>query len=109
MRQPTHNPQRGPVRALLELLAEHPELPALKWDIANDGVLRGYLHGTDVNSEAKAWADALSYEMAAPFGYRYNDADRAFQSIHMVWRDVQLSLSFYSDEFSHLAQLAVAA
>lgn len=107
--QPTHNPQRGAARALLELLTEYPQLPALKWDIANDGVLRGHLHGDDVNSEAQAWANALGYEMAAPFGYRYNNADRAFQTIHLVWRDVQLSLSFYSNEFAHLAQMAVAA
>jgi hypothetical protein len=98
MIQPTHNPQRGPARALLEILTEHPELPALTWGITADGVLRGHVMDIDATGAAHAWASMLGYNLDAPFGYRWNDADRALQSIHTMWRDVPVELTFHSDQ-----------
>lgn len=107
--KPTHNPQRGPAQALLELLTEHPELPSLTWNIASDGILRGNLHGADVHDVAQLWAGTLGYDLDGPFGYRFPSASRAFQAIHMVWRDVELYLGFYSEATAYPELLAVAS
>lgn len=108
MIQPTHNPQAGPARALLELLTEHPELPVMNWQILGNGALMGSLHGlgrADLDTEVAAWAEFLNTK-ASGVSYLFEQEMRSFRSLYATWRDIGLSLAFYAPAADEVEQVA---
>ena len=92
----THNPQRGPALALVELLNHN--LPAMRWDIAQDGTLTGSLHQADTRDAVAAWSAFLEAKPTTPMTYTYNDELHSWQHMSSTWCDVKLWLAFYSSE-----------
>ena len=93
----THNPQRGPAQALLELLTEHPNLPHLNWSIPpNDTTLHANLLCSDARHAVTSWSQALGCDPWEPFTYEREGVPHTSQHIVTTWRDVNVTLSFYS-------------
>lgn len=89
----TPNPQLSPLTALMQLVKENPELPALRWSVDRDGYLMGDLL---VDEDART----VMAEFVAVFGgeptesrYRSGNAQRFMAWLPTTWRDVRLSVT----------------
>jgi hypothetical protein len=111
MIQPTHNPQHGPARALLELLTEYPELPQLSWNInIADSDLRGELYGPEAPAAFAAWAAALEAKPWEPLTFWADNGELlTSHRFATTWRNVRVSVGFYSSAEAGRATGAVAA
>lgn len=83
--------QRGPAVALAQLLSEHPELPAIRWELAADGHLSGlsmYME-TDIRPVAAAYAAVLG---GVPDVRWHEDTELCTAWLWTTWRDVPVSI-----------------
>ncbi|MGW3192156.1 hypothetical protein ACWDBT_30430 [Streptomyces ardesiacus] len=89
--------QHGAAVALVQLLEEHPTLPALSWRISNHKHLASTLSGSATHVEdprpvVAAWAEALGVEVTEkPFLYE-DDAEYVEFAVTRVWRDVPVQI-----------------
>jgi hypothetical protein len=84
--------QRGPAVALAQLLSEHPELPAIRWELAADGHLSGlsmYMEA-DVRPVAAAYAVVLG---GVPDTRWHEDTELCTSWLYTTWRDVPVSIT----------------
>lgn len=98
-------PQLAPAMALAQLLQEHPELPAVDWQVSSTGFFSGtFTSDEDARPVAEAYAAVLGGE---PLSYTYSrsgDVRQAFQ-LQTVWRDVRFDV-WLSGSVSVAAQVA---
>lgn len=89
------NPQQSAATALLQLITEHPELPALAWSIGESGHLAGSAFGlADLDAVAAAYREVFGEELA--FGSFVSQSDgRRYRvtSFYPVWRDVKFYIT----------------
>lgn len=87
------NPQLGPATALVQLLTEHPELPAVSWDIqiGDRPVLHGHIHYGDMDA-LRVYAEALGGSIRPVRDFEL--AGRPVRSHYLttVWRDVPVEV-----------------
>lgn len=94
---PIRSPQHGPAVALVELLAEHPELPALDWSLRPNGNLTGYLYDLpNLNAAVGAFravlgGSTLESEHATELGTRWFAVQ-----LFTTWRDVEVHITLGS-------------
>lgn len=95
--KPHASPQLTSAAALQQLLADHPDLPPLKWSISPAGALRGELweHGDNTAAFA-AYAHVLGGARYA-VDYEYGGVRRISQYLHTTWRDVKVTVDVGSD------------
>ncbi|WP_329131421.1 hypothetical protein OG552_10165 [Streptomyces sp. NBC_01476] len=85
--------QAGPLMALMQLVQENPDLPAVRWSLAADGFLMGDLM---VDEDARPIMAAF----VAVFGgqptesrYSHLGVERFSLWLPTTWRDVRLSVT----------------
>lgn len=86
-------PQLGPATALVQLLQEHPDLPAAGWSI--DSViptLHGHLHEGGMAALA-AYAAVLGGSVRAGHEYVYGGERLRSHRVAAVWRDVRVEVA----------------
>lgn len=92
MKKPT---QTGAALALVQLLQEHPELPAANWSVNHyEPALVGYLQGDSATFDALTeWAHVLGGSIC-PRGNDYECAGKRLRShvLTSLWRDVRVEL-----------------
>ncbi|NUS79128.1 MAG: hypothetical protein HOV70_23415 [Streptomyces sp.] len=82
-------PQLGPATALVQLLTEHPNLPAAEWSMGSvTAELRGFVYGSGMEALA-LYADVLGGSIRAAQS-TYEDQGRQVRAhrLSSVWRDV---------------------
>jgi hypothetical protein len=85
------DPQLGPLKALLELRTEHPNLVGIEWDLTPEGHLFGTASDPLVFA---AYAQVLGGRPMAPIALAAPMAGlSACDSLFTQWRDVEFSLS----------------
>ncbi|CAM5718980.1 hypothetical protein [Streptomyces fumanus] len=104
--------QLSAATALVQLLTEHPDLPALSWRISAHERLAGIVQGSHTRNEdprpiARAWAAALGTEVVET-EFVFEDEPNVECSVETVWRDVRVRIVM-SCPVSALAETAVAA
>jgi hypothetical protein len=91
------NPQLAPAAALVQLLQEHPDLPALTWTIQRGGPaeLRGDAYAEDHPFEVlRSWADVLGGEITPDTAdFECGGLRRRMHRLTTVWRDVRVVVS----------------
>lgn len=92
--QTNPNPQLGPATALVQLLQEHPDLPAVSWDIqiGDKPVLHGHVHFGDMDA-LRVYAEALGGSIRPVRDFEL--AGRLVRSHYLttVWRDVPVEVA----------------
>jgi hypothetical protein len=84
--------QRGPAVALAQLLSEHPELPAIRWELAADGHLSGlsmYMEA-DIRPVMAEYAAVLG---GVPDTRWHEDTELCTSWLFTRWRDVAVSIT----------------
>jgi hypothetical protein len=99
---PSNAPQRGPALALVALLSEHKDLPAIEWGLTSEGHLFGTAHDPVAFA---AYAEVLGGKPMGPIQFKspsggFGTCDQLFAT----WQDVEFSLAgLYS---THPGQVA---
>ncbi|GAA3957219.1 hypothetical protein GCM10022384_07840 [Streptomyces marokkonensis] len=88
--------QHGAAVALVQLLEEHPTLPALSWRISAHKHLAGDLQGSHTRAEdprpiAEAWASALGTQVIET-EFLFEDEPNLECAVETVWRDVRVRI-----------------
>lgn len=90
------NPQLGPATALLQLLQEHPELPAADWRITRDGHLSGTVDAFaehDVRPVIAAYARVLGgCPLETEYLSPHSGGESLSVTLHATWRDVPVTV-----------------
>lgn len=87
-------PQLGPATALVQLLTEHPNLPAAEWSMSSVvSELRGFVYGGGM-AELAVYADVLGGSVAAAQS-TYEDQGQQVRAhrLSSVWRDVSVVIT----------------
>lgn len=106
-----HSPQRGPARALGQILDEFPHLPALAWSITPGcRTLRGTaMDCADPVGLMAAYADALDGAPWAPLAYLDGRQHRTTQFMFVTWRGVEIVIAAGGDTDADVTLLAEVA
>ncbi|MFJ4847602.1 hypothetical protein [Streptomyces sp. NPDC088733] len=88
------NPQLAPVMAINQLITEFPHLRRMRWSLSEDGFLMGNLTvEEDARPLMAAYVAALGGS-ASETRYTTESGQARFSSwLHVVWRDVEFSVS----------------
>lgn len=94
---PIRSPQHGPAVALVELLTEHPELPALDWSLRPNGNLTGYLYDLpNLDAVVRDFMAVLG-GTTLPSEHTTDMGARWFAvQIFATWRDVEVHITLGS-------------
>lgn len=91
----TTNVQLSPATVLVQLLAEHPELPEVIWHVGLTGVLDGHMHGPSVGDfdGLAAYADLMGGSIRPKHTYTVGETTYRSHELRAVWRDVTVLVS----------------
>ncbi len=87
-------PQLAPATALVQLLTEHPELPATEWSMSSVvPELRGFVYGAGMEA-LSLYASVLGGSIQAAKN-TYEDRGRQVRAhrLSSVWRDVRVEVT----------------
>ncbi|MFC8424008.1 hypothetical protein ACFUN7_24540 [Streptomyces sp. NPDC057236] len=87
-------PQLAPATALVQLLTEHPNLPAAEWSMSSvTAELRGFVYGAGMEALA-LYADVLGGSIrAAKTTYEDRGQQVRAHRLSSVWRDVRVEVT----------------
>ncbi|MYR46748.1 hypothetical protein [Streptomyces sp. SID5910] len=87
-------PQLGPATALVQLLTEHPELPATEWSMSSVmPELRGFVYGAGMQALAEYAAVLGGTIRAAENTYVDQRQEVRAHRLSSVWRDVPVVIT----------------
>lgn len=88
---PSTTLQRGPGLALVALLTEYQDLPAIEWGLTSEGHLFGTAHDPEAFA---AYAAVLGGTPMGPITHRSpSGGHKTSDQLFAVWQDVEVSLA----------------